>query len=96
MCKLSASTVSSVCDMRVLFVPKEPAVLQSYAKEDTLKVNDVVEVVGVLSKVPELAALYHDGPDRSNGQNGVGGALFEEKHATHPPTSLVGCSFANN
>lgn len=53
--------------------------VQIYEVEDAYKVNDVIEVVGVLSRVPELAV----GPDDDDS------AMADIDGPTLPPTSKV-------
>lgn len=57
-----------------------------YGREDALKLNDVVEIVGVLSRVPEQARtqmdLAKEGQERQLD-------FMEEEAAAIPPTSLV-------
>ena len=57
---------------------------QVYEKDDSLRLNDVIELVGIKSTVPELAAL------QLNGQGDAADLdLIEEEMAERPPTSLV-------
>ena len=56
-----------------------------------MKLNDVVEVFGVLSRVPELAQARMDACAANGGQH-IGDALLEEEAeelAAWQPTSLV-------
>jgi hypothetical protein len=69
--------------------------LQVYGDADQFKLHDVIEVLGVVSVVPELAAL-HMGVPRGGGaaMDVDGGAddedeLWEERVAALPPTSQV-------
>ena len=63
--------------------------------DDTIKLNDVIEVVGVISHVPELAALHleHSSSCTAAGNGGIATQamtmLDEEMLVCHPPTSQV-------
>lgn len=57
-----------------------------YDHDDSIKVNDVVEVVGVLSRLPELAVRHLQGGGRDMADGG--GADFPSDDFT-APTSLV-------
>jgi Mini-chromosome maintenance replisome factor len=69
-----------------------PFPLQAYDDdEESLKLNEVVECVGVLSIVPELADLHAQAHrDRCAGASLPGNELLDEELAARPPTSLVG------
>lgn len=55
---------------------------------DSLKLNDVVEFVGVLSRAPELAAApLQGGPDDPFAAQAS--ELYAEESAARPPTSQV-------
>ena len=57
---------------------------QVYEKEETLRLNDVVEFVGIKSTVPELATFGLGQADEATAMD-----FMEEEIAAKPPTSLV-------
>ncbi len=71
--------------------------MQVYDQDDKLRLNDVVDFVGVLSFAPELATLAmdaaHAGHDTHAGELDPEAtrhvSLFEEEMAARPPTSQV-------
>lgn len=76
-----------------------------YDQSDNLMLHDVVEVVGVVSKVPELAAWHMEAQARMDAAGNVNGSgadpngpgasnpmadeMLAEQLASHPPTSQV-------
>jgi Mini-chromosome maintenance replisome factor len=62
---------------------------QVYDEEQALKLNEVVEFVGVLSRAPELGTAQ----DCCGGGGDFGHAseLFADEAAARPPTSQVCC-----
>jgi hypothetical protein len=77
---------------------------QVYGESDHLKLHDVVEVLGVMSVVPELAALHLQDPahhqQQGQGEEEIDAAmvdaddLWQERVAALPPTSQVRCVVA--
>lgn len=65
--------------MLLLWLSPSSGLAQVYDVEDAFKVNDVIEVVGVLSRVPELAITAED--DDS--------AMTDIDGPSLPPTSKV-------
>ncbi len=55
-----------------------------YEKDESLRLNDVVDFVGIKSDLPELAALQLHGQGDAADLD-----LMEEELAARPPTSLV-------
>lgn len=55
-----------------------------YDNDEALKLNDVVDVVGVLSKVPELASMHLAASD-----DGALSLLDQDALSAHPPTSQL-------
>ena len=64
---------------------------QDQETEGAIKLNDVVEVVGVLSHAPDLAAahLHHASATQQGTDDVAMSMLDEEMLAAHPPTSQV-------
>ena len=60
---------------------------QTYDKEEALRLNDVVEILGIKSTVPELASL-HMSPQEGDAKTD----FMEEDMAAKPPTSLASIS----
>ena len=58
--------------------------LQVYDKDDSVRLNDVIELVGIKSTMPELAALQLMRQGEASDLD-----LMEEEMAARPPTSLV-------
>ncbi len=56
--------------------------VQVYDPEDASRLNEVIEVVGVLSRVPEVAAAHA-------GAHGADAMMEAEFLAAHPPTRRV-------
>ena len=58
--------------------------VQVHTQDETFKVNDVIEVVGVLSRLPELAA-FPEAPESSSEDADI----FEYDSSSLPPNSKV-------
>jgi hypothetical protein len=75
--------------------------LQVYSDFDGFQLHDVVEVLGVMSVVPALAALQHNNQQQQQQQHGDAaaaagngmevddGGFWEQDVAALPPTSQV-------
>ena len=61
--------------------------MQVYERNESLKLNDVVEFVGILSRMPELAAAQMRQTEDDADGNHLG--FVDEELAARPPTSLV-------
>lgn len=91
--KRTTTTATTKNDTSITSPPPGACMVYLYDTESSssIRLNDIVEVVGVLSKVPELATPHMmNGTD--NGTTGTGGVesmLEEEVLASHLPTSLV-------
>jgi hypothetical protein len=57
--------------------------------EETVKLNDIVEVVGIVSRTPELAAAHLAAAGADADGDAAMSLLDEEMLAAHPPTSQV-------
>lgn len=75
--------------------PSGACMVYLYNADDNVKLNDVIEVIGVLSRTPELAAVHleHAAAAAAAAADGHGhleeSILDEEMLAAHPPTSQV-------
>jgi hypothetical protein len=63
------------------------AMVYLYSADENIKLNDIVEVVGIVSRAPELAAAHLSAAAASD--NEPGSLLDQEMLAAHPPTSQV-------
>jgi Mini-chromosome maintenance replisome factor len=68
------------------FVPGS-CMVYLYSSDDNVKLNDIVEVVGIVSRTPELAAAHLAASSASGAE--PGSLLDQEMLAAHPPTSQV-------
>jgi len=75
-------------DAMVFFYPPSPS-SPSSSNSFSPKLNDVVEVWGVLSRVPELAAAHLDAEAAANGDPSSSSWPVASELAAHPPTSAV-------
>ena len=68
------------------------AVTQVYGECDHLKLHDVVEVLGIMAVVPELAALHYQQQQQQQGEDAAmddADEFWQERVAALPPTSQV-------
>jgi hypothetical protein len=88
----NSSTTTTTNDASITSPPPGACMVYLYDTESSssIRLNDIVEVIGVLSKVPELATPHMmNGCGNDTLVGGVESMLEEEVLASHLPTSLV-------
>ncbi len=68
-----------------------PFPAQVYGDGEQFKLHDVVEVLGVVSVLPSLAAAHM----QQEGQQDMDMDAWQEELGAHPPTSKVGAHAAH-
>ena len=75
--------------------PPGAVMVYLYTADDSVKLNEVIEVVGILSRTPELAAIHLEhaatvAATAADGHQHLPESLLDEEMlAAHPPTSKV-------
>jgi len=87
----TTTTTTTNDDASITSPPPGACRVYLYGTESSsnIRLNDIVEVIGVLSKVPELATPHMMNGSGNGTVEGVGSMLEEEVLASHLPTSLV-------